>query len=345
MTCQQQDALLDWFQNYKRNLPWREQPHWYHTFLSEFLLQQTQVEQALPYYEKFLRSYPDIFSLAQAHEDDVLNLWAGLGYYARARNMLKAAKQIQTIHKGHFPVDWKQALALPGIGPYTAAAILSIAFNQPFAVVDGNVIRVLSRVHLIAEDIRIPATKKLFQTQADKMLNQRNPGAFNEAMMELGATICLPRNPDCGRCPLRSHCKAYKNNTVHKYPFKSAAVPKKHLKHYVLLFQQNEELFIQQRAHKGLLARMWEFPYWEVDQLSLSEAQLKDFVKTEFEVEAEHVEFEKQMQHIYSHIRLDYIPVRVHIKQSGSLLAGKWLRPEQLLNIALHGAHKKIINN
>ncbi len=258
-------ALLDWFRQNKRNLPWRKNPHWYHTFLSEFLLQQTQVEQALPYYGKFLVTYPDISVLAKASEDEILNLWAGLGYYSRARNMVKAARQIQSEYHGHFPVEWKQALGLPGIGPYTAAAILSIAFNQPYAVLDGNVIRVLSRLHLIGDDIRLPASRHRFQTLANELLDRKKPGEFNEAMMELGATICLPRNPVCINCPLNSFCNAYKNNTVGKYPFKSAAAARKQMKHYVFLLECDQKLFIRQRPNKGLLARMWEFPYWEVD--------------------------------------------------------------------------------
>jgi len=343
MSDKQQTALLDWFKQNKRNLPWREKPHWYHTFLSEFLLQQTQVEQALPYYDKFLRAFPDISALAKAGEDDVLNLWAGLGYYARARNMLKAARQIQTEHQGRFPVDWKQALDLPGIGPYTAAAILSIAFNQPYAVLDGNALRVLSRLHLIGDDIRLPATRKQFQILVDEMLDRENPGDFNESMMELGATICLPRNPDCQHCPLNSFCEGHRKGSPEKYPFKSAPATKKQLRHYVFLLENDKRLFIRQRPEKGLLARMWEFPYWEVDQLNLTEKQIEKFIKTQFGSENILLECGTEMNHIYSHIRLEYIPVWVIYNQNGKLLKGKWLAPEQLLHIALHGAHKKII--
>ena len=218
--------LLDWFRKNKRELPWRQSNNWYSTFLSEFLLQQTQVEQALPYYKKFIENYPDIPTLAKASEHDVLNLWAGLGYYSRARNLLKSAKILTQKFGGKFPIDFKQALSLPGIGNYTASAILSIAYSQPYSVVDGNVKRVISRVYSITDDIRLDITHKLIQNICNTLISKKHPGDFNEGLMELGATLCKPKNPFCPQCPINKFCLAYERGEVSNIPFKSPSVPK-----------------------------------------------------------------------------------------------------------------------
>ncbi len=311
------------------------------------LLQQTQTAQALPYFNKFISRYPSIASLASAEEDDVLTLWAGLGYYARARNMLRAAKILMEKYDGRFPQDWNEALSLPGIGAYSAAAILSIAFNKPFAVVDGNVLRVLSRVYAIGDDIRKPAVHKKFQQLADELLDTKQPGTFNEALMELGATVCLPGTPLCGTCPLRELCRAFKDHQQQDFPFKSAPAPKKNVKQFVLLIKSRKHLFIRQRPGKGLLARMWEFPVLETKKLSLSKNDLQKMIKQTTGLNSAYPVVLKKMAHIYSHIKLEYIPVLItlpngekHLKETAQ---EKWLNIADIKESALHGAHKKIL--
>ncbi len=339
--------LADWFRENKRDFPWRDQKDWYKTYLSEMLLQQTQTTQALPYFNKFISRYPTITSLAAAKEDDVLTLWTGLGYYARARNMLKAAKILMEKYDGHFPQDWNGAIALPGIGAYSAAAILSIAFNQPFAVVDGNVLRVLSRIYAIGDDIRKPAVHKKFQHLADELLDTKQPGTFNEAMMELGATVCVPAAPNCGECPLKEFCRAFKEKCQQDFPYKSPPAPKKNVKQFVLLIKSGEHLFIRQRPGTGLLARMWEFPVLETNRLSLSKKVLQEMIRQETGMHVEHPLILKKMTHIYSHIKLEYIPVLIAERDSKTkrdeTLPGKWQTVPDIEKNALHGAHKKIL--
>jgi len=342
-----QRTLLAWFKNNKRNLPWRNQNEWYKTFLSEILLQQTQVDQAIPYYTKFISKYPDINALAWANEDTILTLWAGLGYYARARNLLKSAKIISDKFNGDFPTDWKLAISLPGIGPYSAAAILSIAFNKPYAVLDGNVFRVLSRLHLLSDDIRLPITHKKFQKIADDLLDINEPGNFNEAMMELGAVVCLPVNPDCANCPLQTYCLAYKEQKQAELPFKSPPAPKRNIKHFVLLIQSNKQLLIRQRPSKGLLARMWEFPFIETHKLSLPKKEIAKLVIKETGINPGNLLIKKKMTHIYSHIKLDYVPVFISVPNKEVKMLGdattKWMHLQDLKESALHGAHQKIL--
>lgn len=212
--------LIAWFEQNGRDLPWRRTTDPYAIWLSEIMLQQTRVEQGMDYYFRFLEAFPTLGDLAQAEEQQVLHLWQGLGYYSRGRNLLKAAQLIAQRHQGIFPNDYAAVRALPGIGDYTAGAIMSFAFGQPHACVDGNVYRVISRLGAIDTPINSPAAKKLFQQEADALLSPTQPGAHNQAMMELGALICTPRNPQCHHCPVTQHCHAYKLGLQGSLPVK-----------------------------------------------------------------------------------------------------------------------------
>ncbi|MBS1527709.1 MAG: A/G-specific adenine glycosylase, partial [Bacteroidetes bacterium] len=202
------DELIRWYLVNKRDLPWRNTTDAYVIWLSEIILQQTRVEQGMPYFYRFLERYPDVAAFAAAEEGDILNLWQGLGYYSRGRNMLKTARQVTREYNGVFPVDYQSLLRLKGIGEYTAAAISSFAANRPHAVVDGNVARVLARYFGIMERINSNQGKKLTQSLADELLNKKHPGLHNQAMMEFGALLCKPKNPDCAICPVRQGCIA-----------------------------------------------------------------------------------------------------------------------------------------
>src|SRR5277367_2942346 len=212
--------LLSWFRKYRRALPWRLNKDPYRIWLSEIMLQQTRVAAVIPYYERFLERFPDVRSLAAAPQEELLRLWSGLGYYSRARNLQKAAQQIVAKHGGNFPRTAEEVLALPGIGTYTAAAILSIAFEQKHAVLDGNVARVLARLFALRGDLREPARWQKLQRSADELLERKAPGDWNQAMMELGATICTPRAPQCLLCPVAKYCAARKQGMQEEIPEK-----------------------------------------------------------------------------------------------------------------------------
>jgi A/G-specific adenine glycosylase len=210
--------LLRWYDLHHRDLPWRRTRDAYRIWVSEVMLQQTRVEAVIPYYEKFLQRFPDVNALASANEEAVLACWSGLGYYSRARNLQQAARAIVARHAGEFPRKLEEALDLPGIGDYTAPAVLSIAYGVPLAVLDGNVARVLARLFTVAAGIKTNGGKKKLSGLAAELLSRSRAGDFNQAMMELGATVCLPRQPRCGACPLRADCRAFSAQQVGKYP-------------------------------------------------------------------------------------------------------------------------------
>src|SRR6202000_1451988 len=214
------DELITWYNTNKRTLPWRDTTDAYLIWLSEIILQQTRVEQGLPYYYRFAEKYPTISHFAAAHEDDILKLWQGLGYYSRGRNMLKTAKLVQELYSGNFPTSYDDLIKLKGIGEYTAAAISSFSANEARAVVDGNVYRVLARFFGVDEPINSTTGKKVFQAMANELLNRQHPALHNQTMMEFGAMLCKPKNPACGICPVRSACYAFLNNATTALPVK-----------------------------------------------------------------------------------------------------------------------------
>ena len=217
--------LLGWFRQFQRDLPWRRTKDPYRIWLSEIMLQQTRVVAAIPYYERFLHGFPDVLALASAPPEEILRAWSGLGYYSRARNLQKAAQQIVAKHGGQFPARLQDALALPGIGNYTAAAILSIAFGEKLAVLDGNVARVLARLGAIRGDLRESARWQELQETADRLLDPESPGDWNQSMMELGATLCTPKSPQCLLCPVAQFCEARKLGITESLPEKRKKRP------------------------------------------------------------------------------------------------------------------------
>ena len=208
------NTLIDWYHRHKRDLPWRNTRDAYKIWLSEIILQQTRVEQGLPYYERFIETFPNISALANAHEDDVLKLWQGLGYYSRARNLHAAAKQVLQEFNGNFPSTFNEIIALKGVGEYTAAAIASFAFDEKHPVLDGNVYRCIARLFGLHDPIDNAKSKKVFYDILWKEIEHANPHLFNQAIMEFGAMQCRPKNPDCGVCPFADQCYALKHNKV-----------------------------------------------------------------------------------------------------------------------------------
>jgi A/G-specific adenine glycosylase len=252
------ERLLEWYGRGHRDLPWRSTSDPYRIWLSEVMLQQTRAQAAIPYYERFLTRFPTVAALAAAEEDEVLAAWSGLGYYSRARNLLQAARTIAAA--GSFPGSYEAIRALPGIGDYTAAAIASIAFGQPHAVLDGNVMRVVARVENDAADIRAVQTRVRFREIAQGWLDQPDPGAFNQALMELGAVVCLPKNPLCLVCPLAEECRARAAGTMGQLPVKLGRVDPVRIEGVLLVVASRGRILLRQRPGGGRMAGFWELP-------------------------------------------------------------------------------------
>ncbi|MGO9229057.1 MAG: A/G-specific adenine glycosylase [Terriglobales bacterium] len=251
--------LARWYAQGHRDLPWRRTADPYSILVSEIMLQQTRAAAVIPYYHRFLNRFPTVDALARAPEPDVLALWSGLGYYSRARNLLAAARQIAA--RGAFPRGYGELRQLPGVGDYTAAAVASIAFAEPCPVVDGNVLRVVARMENDAGDIRSPQTRERFRAVAQRWLDRRRPGAFNQALMELGATVCLPRQPLCPQCPLRAQCRAFEQGSVNQLPVKLGRVPPERIEAILLLVRRGRCILLRQRpASERRMPGFWDLP-------------------------------------------------------------------------------------
>lgn len=297
--------LLRWYDKHKRAMPWRGSKDPYHIWLSEIMLQQTRVEQATPYFNRFIERFPTVHDLAEADQQDVLSVWEGLGYYSRARHLHHASKTVVNDFKGNVPNTWDEITKLKGIGPYTAAAVLSIAFQKPHAVVDGNVIRVLSRYFGIGDDVRRTATKNRIQELADGLLDQNRPGDFNQGVMELGATICTPSNPDCQACPIAAGCTARKQVMMAEIPYKSPAkkVPHHNIGVGILINGKNEVL-IALRPNDAMLGGLWEFPGGKKKEGEPIKETVVRELKEELGVEAKIIEPFMKLKHAYSHFKI-----------------------------------------
>lgn len=345
-----QKKLIDWFLAHKRDLPWRSQPRdaWF-TLLSEVMLQQTRVDQVLPYFEKFVKRFPTIQDFAQAERDDILLMWEGLGYYSRARNLHETAKSIVSTFKGVIPSDYQTLLSIKGIGPYTAAAIASQVFQQPHAVVDGNVIRVLARYTGIQEDVSSSKTKKIIQEIADSLIDHSQAGTFNEAIMELGATVCKPKNPLCEKCPISQGCVALHSVQTDTIPYKA---PKKKVPHHHIgigvIFNHEGKLLIAKRPDDKMLGGLWEFPGGKQEKgETIEETIIREFdeeVGIQIELERPY----PPIKHAYSHFKITLqawrgrlISGEAQSKESSEI---RWIEPDELTNYAFPKANRKLVD-
>ncbi len=266
-------TLSTWFQQNRRNLPWRKSNNPYFIWVSEIILQQTRIEQGIPWYFHFLERFPDIKTLAEASEEDVLLVWQGLGYYSRARNLHKAARQIMLQFNGKFPDSFDQIRKLKGVGDYTASAVASISFGLPHAVIDGNVYRVLSRIFGISTPIDTAAGKKEFSQLAASLLDREDPGPYNEAIMDFGALQCKPLNPICSDCPFETKCFALKNRQIENLPVKSKKAPQRNRFFNYLFIRYRDGFYLQKRAEKDIWKNLYQFPLIETD-LDLDEKEV-----------------------------------------------------------------------
>jgi A/G-specific adenine glycosylase len=304
--------LLKWYDEHKRELPWRESNDPYRIWLSEIILQQTRIVQGMAYYHRFLDKYPDIQALADASEDDVLSVWQGLGYYSRARNLHHTAKEIVNRHNGKFPENFKDLLKLKGIGPYTAAAIASIAFNQPHATVDGNVTRVLARYFGITDPVNETQTKNQISEAANELIDVQHPGMFNQALMDLGATICKPGKPLCGICPVNKDCMARINGIEETIPVKTSKIKQRErFFHFFLLHAQtNDErmLLVEKREQNDIWKNLHQLPLIETPDNNLKEDSLLEhplfsrLIRNNIPVVS--AGFVRHFEHVLTHQRL-----------------------------------------
>jgi A/G-specific adenine glycosylase len=261
--------LLEWNRNQnKRSLPWKGESNPYRIWLSEIILQQTRVEQGTAYYEKFIAGFPGILDLANAPEKEVFKYWEGLGYYSRCRNLIATAKKIAHDYNGRFPSSYSEILALPGIGPYTAAAIASFAFALPYAVVDGNVERVLARYFGISIPGGSASGKKLFAAMAAKLLDTKSAGVYNQAIMDFGATVCKPQNPLCSNCVQAKNCQAFQHGWTSRLPLKTQALPRrKRWLYYYIVEAGKDKLWIRERIENDIWKNLYEFVLWETGKI------------------------------------------------------------------------------
>lgn len=339
--------LLTWYHRNKRDLPWRRTKNPYHIWLSEIMLQQTRVETVTPYYERFISEFPVITDLAKASLDSVLKLWEGLGYYARARNLHKSSQIIQDKYNGKMPISFEKISGLPGIGRYTAGAICSIAYSQKVPVLDGNVIRVLTRIYAIRGDPQKNIiNQKLWQLATD-LLPRKSPGDLNQALMELGATICTPRNPACVLCPVNTYCESLKNGLMDKIPFKKR---KKLLPHYHIsagVIWKNKTILISQRPYDGLLGGLWEFPGGKQEKGESLQQCLKREIKEELDIEIQVNDFIMKVNHAYSHFAITLHVFHCRYMKGKPRKIGcvdfKWIRPTELRKYAFPAANQPII--
>lgn len=294
------NSLQNWYDTHKRGLPWRDISDPFRIWMSEIILQQTRVIQGLPYYEKFVNKYPTVHDLANSSEDEVLQLWQGLGYYSRGRNMLACAKAIVSDYHGKFPTNYNELVSLPGIGDYTASAVLSFAFNLPHAVLDGNVYRVLSRLYDIDIPINTPEAQKAFKTLADSLLDKNNPAKHNQAIMEFGALHCVPNKPNCGQCIFIDSCAAVRLNKVDRLPTKLKKKPKQIRYFNYFVFLQGTKVFIQKRSKKGIWKGLHQFPLFET-QKSVQEADILQHLSEQYGMVNPEVLSVNSQKHLLTH--------------------------------------------
>jgi A/G-specific adenine glycosylase len=308
MTAEQmtdfRDRLTAWYRQHRRSLPWRETSDPYAIWVSEVMLQQTQVATVIPYYKRFMARFPEISDLAAADLQDILKSWEGLGYYARARNLHRAARMVVTENSGRIPDSWGAFRKLPGVGDYIGAAVLSIAFRQAHAVVDGNVKRVLARLGMKNEPINRPACHKVFRRAAEDLLDTRAPGRFNQAMMELGALVCKPAGPVCTRCPVNNFCRAWQAGRTADYPRREKRSPVPEVPIAIGVVWQGDRVLITRRPTDGLLGGLWEFPGGKVKVDETPEASCVREIREEVNLEVDIQKRLARIRHAYTHFRI-----------------------------------------
>jgi A/G-specific adenine glycosylase len=340
-------SLIDWYRKYRRDLPWRRSADPYRIWVSEVMLQQTQVKTVLPFYHNFIERFPTPTHLARSSLQDVLMAWEGLGYYARARNLHKAAIKVVEAYDGAVPDTRKAFQKLPGVGDYIASAVLSIAFGCGYPVVDGNVKRLLARLFKIDAPVNRANSEKRFKETAARLLDLRAPGTFNQAMMELGALVCKPRAPLCDVCPVRRWCRAFQTRAVDQYPqrLKSRSIPVHHIAVGVIV--KNGKVLITRRKPEGLLGGLWEFPGGKVGKGETAEAACAREIREEVNLEISAEAYLTRVKHAYTHFKIVMDVFRCRYVSGRVRLNGpvdhRWITPDRIREYPFPRANHKFI--
>jgi A/G-specific adenine glycosylase len=340
-------SVLTWAETALRDLPWRQIRDPYRVWISEVMLQQTRVETVIPYYLEWMKQFPTLHALARADLGQVLKAWEGLGYYARCRNLHRAAQMVVEEHGGRLPETREELLALPGIGPYTVGAILSLAFDRDAAVLDGNVRRVLSRLFAIDDDPRQAQTRERMWARAEALVPPGQAGRFNEAMMDLGARVCTPRSPHCGVCPLNSLCQAFADGNPEDYPPSRRRRPMPHYNVTAGVIWQDDHVLIAQRPLDGLLGGLWEFPGGKQQEGETLCECLKRELREELDIEVEVGEQLTVVHHAFTHFRITVYAFECRYLSPGEpkalgVDAWHWVTPDELDDYALPVVDRKI---
>ncbi len=336
--------LLEWYEKNKRSLPWRENQEPYRVWISEIMLQQTRVEAVIPYYHRFMERFPTIAALAESQEEELLKYWEGLGYYSRAKNLRKAAQLICKDYQGQFPETFEEIRKLPGIGAYTAGAISSIAFGKAYAAVDGNVLRVVTRLTEKDQDIMEASFRKEVTKALEQIYPKKACAAFTQSLMELGAVVCVPNgNPKCVECPLALLCGAYQNKTQCRYPVKRKKAERKIEDKTVLLLKYQDKIAIRKRGTKGVLAGMWELPNLEGHQTDAEVCQWLAEQGIALHIAQNILDNRFLAKHIFTHIEWRMECIAAECKTVSDENTFIWVTQAQLANeIALPSAFKKV---
>ncbi|WP_227396957.1 A/G-specific adenine glycosylase [Jeotgalibacillus aurantiacus] len=343
-----QADLIGWFEKEMRDLPWRENQDPYKVWVSEIMLQQTRVDTVIPYFNRFMEQFPTVQALAEAPEEKVLKAWEGLGYYSRARNLQAAVREVHENYAGVVPDTPEAISSLKGVGPYTAGAVLSIAYNRPEPAVDGNVMRVLSRILSIWDDIAKPSTRKTFEQAVRHLISKDNPSYFNQAMMELGAIVCTPTSPSCLLCPVQDHCEAFRQGTQRELPVKTKKKSSKVIELLTAIVQNEKgEVLVTQRPEQGLLANLWEFPSFEKLPESETAQQTVQFLDSDFYVKAEVKDTEWMKQdHVFTHLvwKMNVVTAESINPQISLPEKTEWASLDRIHELAMPVSHRKIAN-
>ncbi len=340
-----QQDLISWFKEEQRDLPWRKDRDPYKVWVSEIMLQQTRVDTVIPYFNRFIDWFPTIDALADADEEKVLKAWEGLGYYSRVRNLQSAVKEVKVKYEGKVPDTHYEISGLKGVGPYTAGAILSIAYGMPEPAVDGNVMRVLSRILLIWEDIAKPSSRKIFEKAVRELISHEDPSSFNQALMELGALICTPTSPSCLLCPVCEHCHAFEEGVQTELPVKTKKTKTRDVQMAAaLLTDESGKILIHKRPSTGLLANLWEFPNVEIHHpLQTEREQVAEQFKQSLELDINLEQIIGQIEHVFSHLVWN---IKVYIgKISGKIQETddwKLVTPEEMMQYAFPVPYQKM---
>jgi len=341
-----QSELLSWYSSFGRTLPWRKMKDPYLTWISEIMLQQTQVETVIPYFNRWRKKFPSVNSLAGTSVDSLLKNWEGLGYYSRCRNIHKAAIEIQENFNGNIPNTWKNLIKLPGVGEYTAGAILSIGFNEKFIAIDANVKRIMSRIMMIADPSSAISHKKIKQ-QLEEWISERKPGDFNQAMMDLGSSVCISKDPLCLECPVNEYCQAYRHDEQDNFPIRKIKSKKPHKLIVAGIIWEGNRFFIQKRPPSGLLGGLWEFPGGKIEPNETRQKALKREIYEECNIKVEIGKEVGTIDHAYSHFSISMTLFNCKLKTSDIEIREntndqKWIMLEEVDKYAFPKANHKL---